>query len=87
MGDRNAALPFCDTLRPALGFTDRDFGQSWKVTSTTEAARSKAYFTIIESAEHVHSANRIAFWVESRDEVDRSRRMEGPETVAWEPAY
>ena len=71
VSDLDAALAFYDELLPALGFTERFHGESWKVWATTEALPATAYFAVTEEREHVANSNRIAFWVESRAEVDR----------------
>jgi catechol 2,3-dioxygenase-like lactoylglutathione lyase family enzyme len=71
VSDLNAALAFYEELLPALGLTERYHGEAWKVWATTEPLPSTAYFAITEERDHVANSNRIAFWVESADEVDR----------------
>ena len=90
------ALRFYEALLPALGFTERYHGESWKVWATTEPLPSTAYFAITEEPGHVANSNRIAFWVESAAEVDRvteiARRagasdLSGPKPMSYGPGY
>jgi catechol 2,3-dioxygenase-like lactoylglutathione lyase family enzyme len=88
------ALPFYDALLPALGFTERYHGPEWKVFAT--AGAPAAYFALVESAEHVPNANRIAFSVADRAEVERiagvvtgagGREISGPKEMPYGPDY
>ena len=92
----DAALPFYEELLPALGLTERYHGEAWKVWATTDPLPATAYFGITEERTHVANDNRIAFWVESRDEVDRvanvARRagaaeVSGPKEMPYGPGY
>jgi catechol 2,3-dioxygenase-like lactoylglutathione lyase family enzyme len=88
------ALPFYDSLLPALGFTERYHGPEWKVFATKGAPA--AYFALVESVEHVPNANRIAFSVADRAEVERiagvvtgagGREISGPKEMPYGPDY
>jgi len=84
VADLAAAEPFYDALLPALGFTERYHGEAWKVWATTEPLPGTAYFGITESLGHLPNENRIAFWVASREDVERGcgrpgRRRSGAE--------
>jgi predicted enzyme related to lactoylglutathione lyase len=90
------AMPFYEAFLPALGFTQRYDGGSWRVFATTGQLPSAAYFGITESAEFVANENRIAFWVDGREEVDRlaavvseagARRVSGPKDMQYGPGY
>jgi catechol 2,3-dioxygenase-like lactoylglutathione lyase family enzyme len=90
------ALPFYDALLPELGFTERYHGEQWKVWATPDPLPGTAYFGITESAGHVANENRIAFWVESAEEVDRvteaaraagARDLSGPKPMPYGPGY
>ncbi len=85
--DLTTAMPFYAKLLPALGFSRDDSGERWKVFSAPGDPPAEPWFAFIEDAAHRPNANRIAFWAESRQEVDRlaavareagARNMSGP---------
>ena len=89
-------MRFYDSLLPALGFTERYHGDTWKVWATTEPLPSTAYFAITEERDHAANSNRIAFWVSSEAEVDRlteaartvgARDLTGPKPMPYSPGY
>jgi catechol 2,3-dioxygenase-like lactoylglutathione lyase family enzyme len=91
-----AAVEFYDALLPALGFTERYHGDTWKVWATTEPLPSTGYFAIVEERDHTANSNRIAFWVESAAEVDRvaeiagragAVELSGPKPMPYGPGY
>jgi catechol 2,3-dioxygenase-like lactoylglutathione lyase family enzyme len=66
------------------------------VWATTDPLPSTAYFGVTESAEHAANENRIAFWVESAEEVDRlaeaakqagATELSGPKSMPYGPGY
>ena len=65
------AFPFYSTLLPALGFTRPRHDEEWKVFGAEGGFPSVAYFGLTEEPDHRANHNRIAFWVGSREEVDR----------------
>ncbi len=76
------------TLLPALGF-DRDAGvEGWlQYEALDEAGRAVSFFGVTESAGHEANENRIAFWADSVEAVNRlaevvrvagARHIEGP---------
>jgi predicted lactoylglutathione lyase len=87
------ATPFYEALLPALGFSRRVEVEDWlQYESIDEAAG--AFVGVTESDCHVANENRIAFWAEGNDEVDRlagialragARNVEGP--MSYEPGY
>jgi catechol 2,3-dioxygenase-like lactoylglutathione lyase family enzyme len=96
VADLEAATAFYDALLPELGFTQRYPGEAWKVWATTEPLPSTAYFAVTEARAHVVNGNRIAFWVESAEEVDRlaevarragARELSGPKPMPYSPGY
>ncbi len=96
VSDLAAALAFYEELMPAVGFTERYHGDSWKVWATTESLPSTGYFAITEDRDHVANSNRIAFWVESDAEVDRIAEvvhragavdLSGPKSMPYSPGY
>ena len=96
VADLAAAQPFYDALLPALGFTERYHGETWKVWATTEPLPGTAYFGVTESAAHTANENRIAFWVPGREDVERvaaiageagARDLSGPKEMPYGPGY
>ena len=81
---------FYRALLPALGFTIwwGEEGGEWRGASTEDSFPSKAFFGFTENAEHEPNATCIAFWVDSREAVDRiaelvrtsgGHNLEGPD--------
>jgi catechol 2,3-dioxygenase-like lactoylglutathione lyase family enzyme len=90
VADADAALPFYEALMPELGYTLRFHGAEWKVWARTDAALpATQYVGFTETAGHVANENRIAFWVESRDEVDRIAALvvATPREMPYGPGY
>jgi catechol 2,3-dioxygenase-like lactoylglutathione lyase family enzyme len=96
VADADAALPFYEVLLPALGYTLRFHGEEWKVWARADAALpATQYFGFTESPGHVANENRIAFWVESRTDVDRlaqvvegtGAEVSGPKEMPYGPGY
>jgi catechol 2,3-dioxygenase-like lactoylglutathione lyase family enzyme len=93
--DLATAQEFYEALLPALGFTERYHGELWKVWATNEELPTTAYFGIVESRSHVANKNRIAFWVETPEEVDRlasrerlgALQLSGPRVMPYGPGY
>jgi catechol 2,3-dioxygenase-like lactoylglutathione lyase family enzyme len=96
VADIAAAQPFYDALLPALGFTERYHGETWKVWATTDPLPGTAYLGITESAEHTANEIRIAFSVASRGDVERvaavardagALELSGPKEMPYGPGY
>jgi catechol 2,3-dioxygenase-like lactoylglutathione lyase family enzyme len=94
--DLATAQEFYEALLPALGFTERYHGELWKVWATNEELPATAYFGIVESSSHVANENRIAFWVETPEEVERlagvareagALQLSGPKVMPYGPGY
>lgn len=77
---------FYELVLPALGFTRDAKIPGWLQFEAADGAVTE-FFGVIESATHIPNENRIAFWAESKDEVDRlawvairagARNVEGP---------
>jgi predicted enzyme related to lactoylglutathione lyase len=84
---------FYEALLPALGFTRRAEVEGWLQFDGGDGAIT-AFFGVTESPGHVPNENRIAFWAESDEDVDRlgevakqagARNIEGP--MPYEPGY
>jgi catechol-2,3-dioxygenase len=96
VADAGTALPFYEAVMPALGYTLRFHGDQWKVWARSDAdLPATQYFGFTESVGNVANENRIAFWVESRDDVDRLARVvadsgaevSGPKEMPYGPGY
>ena len=61
---------FYEALLPALGFSRPAGIEGWLTFEATEGEVTE-FFGVTESAAHVPNENRVAFWAESRVEVDR----------------
>jgi len=68
--DRAAAKAFYSKLLPALGFPKMG-GSVFTVFDAEGEPPQAPWFGFIEDKQHRPNANRIAFWAESREEVDR----------------
>ena len=72
VADLAVAQAFYEELMPALGFSERYHGEEWKVWARSDPPLpATPYFGITESEDHTSNENRIAFWVASREHVDR----------------
>jgi catechol 2,3-dioxygenase-like lactoylglutathione lyase family enzyme len=96
VSDLAAAEPFYDALLPALGYTERYHGETWRVWATTDPLPGTAYFGVTESPGHVPNENRIAFWVATPADVERvaevvggagALEMSGPKEMPYGPGY
>jgi len=85
--------PFYELLLPALGFTRNVQVEGWLQFEAADQEVTE-FFGITESPGHVANENRIAFWAESKGDVDRlaevarhagARNIEGP--MPYEPGY
>ena len=92
------AEAFYDELLPALGFTRRyHHGEAWRVWAKADPPLpATPYFAITESRRHRPNESRIAFWVASREEVERvaaivsncgGRDVSGPNEMPYGPGY
>lgn len=90
------ARKFYGQLLPALGFTEAS-GNDDVRTYQAPGDKPTAFFAFEIDRKHSPNANRIAFWAESRAEVDRlaevvrqagGRNIEGPELCReYSPGY
>ena len=96
VADLATADSFYDAVLPELGFTERYHGETWKVWATTEPMPGTAYFAVTESLGHLANENRIAFWVASREDVERvaaaaldagALELSGPKEMPYGPGY
>ncbi|MEP6698459.1 MAG: VOC family protein [Verrucomicrobiota bacterium] len=94
--DRAVAQRFYAQLLPALGFRSDKSGDIWGLFEEADTTPAD-FFGFTEDPNHQPNGNRIAFWAETREEVDRvaplvrqagGRNLEGPELcVEYSPGY
>jgi catechol-2,3-dioxygenase len=91
-----AVRPFYAAILPELGFREEWRGENAFSFQTEGKLPKLSWFGVIEDRNHVPNATRIAFAVESRDEVDRLARIvrsagasnvEGPEDMSYTRIY
>ncbi|HEX5218468.1 MAG TPA: VOC family protein [Verrucomicrobiae bacterium] len=91
--DLKKATPFYELLLPTLGFTCKVSIEGWLTFQTADGDITE-FFGVTESANHVPNENRIAFWAESNERVDRvaevarkagAQNLEGP--MPYESGY
>ena len=91
------AMKFYRQLLPALGFTCDRSDQEWATFYSVGGDKPSAFFGFTADPEHQPNGSRIAFWAETRAEVDRigdlvsqigGRTIEGPELCQeYSPGY
>ena len=88
------ARPFYEVLLPALGFTRAVQIEGWLQFEAAGVDGATEFFGLTESPTHVANECRVAFWVESNNEVERlagivvragARNVEGP--LYEDPGY
>ena len=65
---------FYETLLPALGFSQRVAVEGW-LQFEAPGEMAAEFFGVTESPAHVPNENRIAFWAESRADVDKIAKV------------
>jgi catechol 2,3-dioxygenase-like lactoylglutathione lyase family enzyme len=94
--NRENAQRFYALILPAIGFRVDKSGEKWGLFEA-EGSVAVDFFGFTEEADHQPNGNRIAFWAESREVVDRvasvlrqagAKNVEGPELcVEYSPGY
>jgi catechol 2,3-dioxygenase-like lactoylglutathione lyase family enzyme len=95
--DLGRARDFYARILPALGFTCDRSDSEWATFYAARGDRPEAFFGFTADPDHQPNGTRIAFWAESREEVDRlaeiareasARNPEGPELcMEYSPGY
>jgi predicted enzyme related to lactoylglutathione lyase len=79
--------PFYEALLPALGFARQAKVEGWLQFEVAGDSGATEFFGVTESPHHTANANRVAFWADSVEEVNRvaeiavragARNVEGP---------
>lgn len=91
------AMKFYEKLLPALGFTVDRSNSGWAGFYAVGGDKTSAFFGFEEDRHHRPNGTRIAFWAETRKEVDRlakivrksgGKKLEGPELCrGYSPGY
>jgi catechol 2,3-dioxygenase-like lactoylglutathione lyase family enzyme len=92
VNDLERAYKFYSKLLPSLGFVrDRSSGR-WGIFYAAGGDKPEAFFGFIQNRCHQVNGTRIAFWADSRIEVDRiarlarkigAKNLEGPELCPY----
>jgi catechol 2,3-dioxygenase-like lactoylglutathione lyase family enzyme len=95
--DLKVARKFYATLLPTLGFTCDRSDADWGTFYAVGQDKPSEFFGFTEDRQHQPNGTRIAFWAETREEVDRiaalvreigGKNLEGPEVCAsYSPGY
>ncbi len=95
--DLAAARKFYDVFIPALGFPATRTGEGWISYCLAADGRTTPFIGLNEDPTHRGNANRLAFWANSEDEVNRlgevvrdagALNVEGPEYCQeYTPGY
>jgi catechol 2,3-dioxygenase-like lactoylglutathione lyase family enzyme len=95
--DFDQALEFYGKLLPELGFTCDRSDSEWGTFYSAGGDKPWEFFGFTRDPDHRPNGTRIAFWAETREEVDRiarlvrkidGRNLEGPEVCAgYSPGY
>jgi len=89
--DFERARRFYERLLPALGFTCDRSDTEWGTFYSVGEDKPSDFFGFTADPDHQPNETRIAFWAETREEVDRiaeiardagAKNLEGPEVCA-----
>ena len=94
--NRATAQEFYGQVLPAIGFRVDKSGEEWGLFEA-DGGKAVDFFGFTEEADHRPNGNRIAFWAESCEAVDKiaevvrkagGKNLEGPELcVGYSPGY
>ena len=70
VNDVEQAWEFYSKILPAIGFEQGNKGKRYSDFDADGKPPEKAWFGFTEDKNHQANANRIAFWAESREQVD-----------------
>jgi predicted lactoylglutathione lyase len=95
--DFQQAMNFYEKLLPELGFACNRSDREWATFYSVGADKPSEFFGFTEDRHHQPNGTRIAFWADTRAEVDRIARLvkeisgqtlEGPELCeGYSPGY
>lgn len=90
------SIAFYRELLHSLGFPDERGDKTWHAFDAPGQRPVAPWVVLIESPDHLPNANRLAFWVAGRGEVDSIGALlqridatieSGPRTVEYSPTY
>ena len=91
------AQEFFAKILPVIGFTLNKSAEEWGAFEKDGGGKPSEFFGFTEDANHRPNETRIAFWAETRKEVDRiaklvreigGKTLEGPELCkGYSPGY
>lgn len=97
VNDRKVAREFYSKFLPELGFVHKSCSDDFDTFSAGGSDRPSEFFCLDEDKDHRPNNTRIAFWAETREEVDRvaklvreagGKNLEGPEICKdYSPGY
>jgi predicted enzyme related to lactoylglutathione lyase len=97
VNDHDLAWTFYSKFLPAIGFEKGNKGKSFSGYDADGTFPDRPWFGFTEDRNHQANANRIAFWAESREQVDAlgelvksagARNISGPkECPDYSPTY
>ena len=95
--DFERARKFYEKLLPELGFTCDRSDETWGTFYSAGGDTPSDFFGFTEDRHHQPNGTRVAFWADTREEVDRvaelvreigGENLEGPEICAeYSPGY
>ena len=95
--NRARAQKFFAKVLPAIGFALDKSAEEWGAFEKDGAGKPSEFFGFTEDANHSPNDTRIAFWAETREQVDRvaqvvreagGRNLEGPQIwPEYSPGY
>ena len=95
--DLDVARKFYEKLLPAIGFTCDRSDSEWGTFYSVGRDKVSDFFGFTEDRDHQPNGTRIAFWADTREEVDRiaqlareigGENLEGPEICPnYSPGY
>jgi catechol 2,3-dioxygenase-like lactoylglutathione lyase family enzyme len=95
--DMEVARKFYGKFLPQLGFVHESPGEDFHTFFAAGGDRPSEFFGFSEDKDHKPNGTRIAFWADTREEVDRlaelvrdagGKTLEGPEIcVDYSPGY
>ena len=95
--DLRAAREFYGKILPPLGFTSDRSDETWGTFYSAEGNKPSEFFGFTADPDHRPNGTRIAFWADSRNEIDKmaeivrragGRNLEGPEVCPdYSPGY
>jgi catechol 2,3-dioxygenase-like lactoylglutathione lyase family enzyme len=95
--DLARATQFYSQILPLIGFTCDRSDDTWGTFYSVGRDKPSAFFGFTQDPDHQPNGTRIAFWAETREDVDRiaetvrtagGRNLEGPEVCReYSPGY